>query len=149
LSHSLRIAIGWSITATLAWLPVARGESVVDFEKQIQPILVEHCAKCHGEAKSAAKMRLDSVEGLRKKLEADAELIVAGAPDKSRLYERLVLPASDSKRMPKGGDPLSQESIDLIAAWIKQGAVLPTSGASNSSASAPPVQPAAASSAEA
>ena len=36
-----------------------------------------------------------------------------------------MLPADDKKRMPKGGDPLAKEKIELIARWIKEGAVLP------------------------
>jgi hypothetical protein len=97
----------------------------IDFITQIQPIFVEHCAKCHGEAKSAAKMRLDLADGIRQKWAADAELIVAGEPDKSALYQRLILPADDGKRMPKAADALPKELVDRIGLWIKQGAVLP------------------------
>jgi mono/diheme cytochrome c family protein len=115
----------------------SQADDKIDFQTQIQPIFAEHCAKCHGEAKSAAKMRLDSTEGIKQKWTADAELIVAGEPDKSVLYRRLVLPADDGKRMPKAGDPLPKELIDRIASWIKQGAVLPvTASAAPATASA-------------
>ena len=59
------------------------------------------------------------------KWDADKDLIVAGDPEKSELYQRLVLPAGDKKLMPKGGDPLPKDKIELIAKWIKEGAVLP------------------------
>jgi hypothetical protein len=36
-----------------------------------------------------------------------------------------VLPADNPKRMPKKADPLPAETIELVALWIKQGAVLP------------------------
>jgi hypothetical protein len=97
----------------------------IDFVKQIQPIFAEHCIKCHGEKTASAKMRLHTVAGLKEKWDADKELIVAGEPEKSEIYQRLVLPADDMKRMPKMADPLPKETIELIAAWIKQGAVLP------------------------
>jgi len=37
------------------------------------------------------------------------DLFVVGDPDKSKLYQRLVLPTDNPKRMPKGADPLSKE----------------------------------------
>lgn len=102
-----------------------QAQDKVDYEKQIQPIFVEHCGKCHGEKQASAKLRLHTAAGLKEKWDADKELIVAGEPEKSELYQRLVLPADDEKRMPKKADPLAKEAIELIAAWIKQGAALP------------------------
>ncbi len=97
----------------------------VDFQTQIQPIFVEHCIKCHGEKQASGKMRLHTAASLKEKWDADKELLVAGEPEKSELHQRLTLPADDKKRMPRMADPLPKEKIDLIAAWIKQGAVLP------------------------
>lgn len=98
----------------------------IDFAKQIEPIFAAHCVKCHGAEKVQAKLRLDTVAGIEEKLHAKPQLIVAGKPDDSLLYQRLVLPADNPKRMPKGGDPLGKEQIELVAAWIKQGALLTT-----------------------
>lgn len=103
----------------------ATADDKVDYEKQIQPIFIESCGKCHGAEKGLGKLRLHTAASLKEKWEADKDLIVAGEPEKSELYERLVLPADDKKRMPKGGDPLPKEKIELIAKWIKEGAVLP------------------------
>ncbi len=97
----------------------------IDFVKQIQPILVESCGKCHGEDKASAKMRLHTAAALKEKWDTQKDLIIAGDPEKSELYKRLVLPAANKKRMPKGGDPLAKDKIDLIGRWIKEGAVLP------------------------
>ena len=101
-----------------------RAADEINFEKQIQPIFAAHCVKCHGEAKAQGKMRLDSVAGIEQKLAAKPKLLVAHQPDESELYRRLILPADNPKRMPKGGDPLPQDAIDLIARWIDQGAVM-------------------------
>jgi hypothetical protein len=109
------------VVASGAW-----ADDKVDFEKQIQPILVEQCGKCHGEKQASAKMRLHTAAGLKEKWDAKKELIVAGDPEKSEFYQRLVLPADDKKRMPKKpAEPLAKEKIDLIAKWIREGAVLP------------------------
>ena len=71
------------------------------------------------------RLKLDSPAGIKEKWDADKGLIIAGDPEKSELYERLVLPADNKKRMPKGGEPLSKDKLELIAKWIKEGAVLP------------------------
>jgi mono/diheme cytochrome c family protein len=92
----------------------------VDFATQIQPIFAQRCAGCHGEKKQMGKLRLDSAEEIGKFEEKT--LLVAGKPDESELFQRITLPADDKKRMPKGGDPLSAEQIELIKQWITDGA---------------------------
>ena len=68
-------------------------EDKVDFAKQIQPILVESCGKCHGEKKASAKLRLDTAAKIKEKWDAQKDLLVAGEPEKSELYKRITLPA--------------------------------------------------------
>src|SRR6187402_1693263 len=114
-----------------------RADDKVDFEKQIQPILIEACGKCHGAEKAAAKMRLNTAGNIKEKWDAKKELIVAGDPDKSELYKRLILPKEDKKFMPKGGEPLAKDKLDLIAKWIKEGAVLPAAAAPAADAAKP------------
>ncbi len=95
----------------------------VDFTKQIQPILMEHCASCHGEKKGAGKLRLHTIKAIQEGLTVHKHLVVAGKPKESELYERLTLPADHKKRMPKKADPLPKEKIELIRLWIEQGAL--------------------------
>ncbi len=97
----------------------------VDFEKQIQPIFLEHCAGCHGEKKKLGKMRLHTPAEIQNKIAADEQLLIAGKPQESELYQRLVLPAVHKKRMPKKADPLAKEKIELIRLWIEQGVSFP------------------------
>jgi hypothetical protein len=121
----------WFLSAAVLMIAAnnVSADDKVDFAKQIQPILSESCGKCHGEKKASAKLRLDSAANIKAKWDGQKDLIVAGEPDKSELYKRITLPAADKKRMPKGGDPLAQDKIDLIAKWIKEGAVLPVAAA--------------------
>jgi hypothetical protein len=135
------------VTSLLPLNQLAAADAV-SFDKQIQPLLVERCGKCHGEKKGLAKLRLHTAEAIKSFHEE--ELLVAGKPDESELYQRIVLPADDKKRMPKGGDPLPQEEIDLIRNWILQGAELtsapaptppaPETKAEEKAESAPPAQ---------
>ncbi len=92
----------------------------IDFAKQILPIFAAKCAGCHGADKQLGKLRLDAAE----QIEAFHEdtLLVAGKPDDSELFQRITLPAEDKKRMPKEGDPLPAEEVELIRQWITEGA---------------------------
>ena len=111
------------------------GSAAVDFAAQIQPLFVQHCAKCHGEEKGLGKLRLHTAEAIQASPHDD--LAIAGKPEESEIYKRLVLPADDKKRMPKGADPLSAEEIELVKQWIAEGAVF-ASVPPEASAATPP-----------
>ena len=113
----------------------------VDYTKQIEPIFQANCTKCHGEAKAQAKLRLNTAAGVQEKLAADPKLIVAGKPEESELYQRLVLPADSPKRMPKGADPLAEADVKLIAEWIKQGAAFAVAAAATAEHAGQPHRP--------
>jgi hypothetical protein len=128
--------------------PFALAEEKIDFATQIQPLLVQHCGKCHGVDKAQGKMRLHTAEAIQEKLAAEAKLLVPGKPEESELYLRISLPADDPKRMPKGVDPLPKDTIDLIGNWIKQGAALPVVAVAAEPAATPEGEPAEAAAAE-
>ncbi len=99
-------------------------ERVVDFAREVRPILSDNCFSCHGpdEATRQRGLRLDIQEGLfedRGRLGGPA--VVAGDAADSRLYQRLVT-GSSRLRMPRGADPLTDEQIETVRLWIDQGA---------------------------
>ena len=91
------------------------------FEKKVRPLLVEHCFECHGEKKQRGGFRLDSRETLLKGTDNGPGLI-PGQPDGSRLMHAVRY--ADELKMPPQAK-LPQESIDILAEWIKQGAAWP------------------------
>ncbi len=103
---------------------VAQLPAVVEFNRDIRPILADNCYACHGPDKNQrkAELRLDQEESAR----ADRggyHAIVPGKPDESELYLRI---SSDitTERMPpkKFGKRPSPRQIALIKKWIEQGA---------------------------
>lgn len=94
----------------------------VDFKADIEPIFSDYCYSCHGEDDGSGKLRLHSPEAITESLKVHDDLLVAGKPDESELYERLILPEDSSKLMPQGGPPLEKEEIELIKKWIEEGA---------------------------
>ena len=97
---------------------------VVDFNRDVKPILADNCFKCHGPDKNQRKadLRLDLKEGLFANGAEDAP-VVPGKPDRSELYTRL-LEKDPELRMPgaASGKKLTQRQIAILKRWIEQGA---------------------------
>src|SRR5947208_6852010 len=93
-------------------------QETIDFQRDIRPILANHCFKCHGPALQKSGVRLDSHEAALKR-----KAIVPGKTDASELIHR-ILAADDEKRMPPktAGDRLKPAQIELLKKWIAQGA---------------------------
>ena len=100
------------------WLaPAIRSQDRVDFQRDIRPILSNHCFKCHGPALQKSGVRLDTQEASLKK-----KAIVPGKADASKLIERIL--AADDERMPpkEAGERLKSAQVELLKKWIAQGA---------------------------
>jgi hypothetical protein len=94
-----------------------------DFARDVRPILVERCWRCHGPEKQKAGLRFDR--------KADAmrggdtgPLLVAGKSGESLLI-RKVTNADAAERMPPTGDALTEVQIKILKSWIDEGAVWP------------------------
>lgn len=90
------------------------------FEKQVRPLLVKRCYKCHSGAKTNGGLALDSRVGWQKGGDSGA-VIVPGKPESSPLiqainYQSLEMPPED------GGGKLSDAEIAVLTKWVKLGA---------------------------
>ena len=75
----------------------AAGESArVSFDRDVRPILSNHCWKCHGPDAAERKggLRLDQKEGLSRPGDSGKVAVVAGKADESELVRRIL---SDDK----------------------------------------------------
>lgn len=90
------------------------------FEKKIRPIFIEQCYKCHSsQEKVKGGLSLESREDLLKGGDT-GPAIVAGEPDKSRLIGAVRYKDRDLQMPPK--NPLSEEQVRDLEAWVKMGA---------------------------
>ncbi len=96
------------------------------FEKQVRPLLVEHCQKCHGADKQKGELRLDSREALLKGGET-GPAIVAGQPADSELIKALKYDP-DGYQMPPDGK-LPDETVAVFVKWVEMGAPWPAMAA--------------------
>ena len=98
------------------------------------------CTTCHAGAAAPNGLRLE--EGMSHamlvnvpSLEVPALLRVEpGNPDDSYLVQKIEGTAAVGGRMPLGGQPLSQETIDAIRQWITDGAIATTAATASMAA---------------
>ena len=97
-------------------------ERKVDFAREVLPLLSDNCFLCHGPDVSSrvAGLRLDLREEAVKDRGGSAP-IVPGDPESSLIVQRIN--DHDFPMPPKSsGKSLTQEQIETIELWIKQGA---------------------------
>jgi hypothetical protein len=96
---------------------------VIEFNRDIRPILSDKCFACHGPDKShrMKNLRFDVEEEAKRDLGGGRFAIMPGDPEKSELIRR-VSQAAPAGRMPLGKDPLSERDVAMLRRWIEQGA---------------------------
>lgn len=95
----------------------------IDFNSQILPMLKTRCFACHSADKSEGDLRLDLEASVRQGGHT-GNRIIAELPEESELFRRITS-TEMGYRMPKMGEPLSVDEIDLFRQWIEQGANWP------------------------
>ncbi len=95
------------------------------FEKQIRPLLVEHCLECHGPEKQEAGLNLAARELLIKGGDSGAAVVV-GKPAESLLVEAVEY--LGEPKMPPSGK-LSAKKIEHLRSWVESGVAWPRDSA--------------------
>lgn len=103
---------------------ILNGSEVLSFNQDIRPILSDKCFACHGmdEDSREAKLRLDTPEGAFRKKRRGKSALVAGKPDESESWLRII--SNDEDEMmppPDSHKALSDQEKELIKRWIEEG----------------------------
>jgi len=102
-------------------IPTTANDSGPKFSRDIAPILVENCMRCHNPRLRRGKFDLTTFEKLM--AGSDKEKVIApGQPDESHLVLRLR--GTETPKMPQGNINLSAGAIEKIENWVKAGARL-------------------------
>ena len=126
----------------VAWLMIppvvfpAEGDSL--FEKEIRPLLVASCQKCHGARKQEGDLRLDSRQALLKG-GASGAAIVPGNPSSGTLLAA-VNHTGETKMPPSGKLPAG--AIASLRKWVEAGAPWPAESTGTGSARTAAIMPA-------
>lgn len=97
-------------------------DEALDYNRDIRPILADHCFPCHGndEGERQADLRLDTLAGAVADL-GGYQALVPGDPDSSEAWGRIV--ATDDSQMPPSDydKQLTDEERAKLRSWIEQG----------------------------
>src|SRR2546421_2809700 len=99
----------------------AMAEQPMDFDRDVRPILEQHCFKCHGPEKQKGGLRLDVKPAALKGGDSGEPAIVPGNSLKSHLIQ-LVSSNDPEQAMPPKGERLKPEEIARLQKWIETGA---------------------------
>jgi hypothetical protein len=88
----------------------------VSYSKDVFPILEASCIKCHGVEKVNRGLDMTSYEKTMKG-SVKGPVVLPGDAENSPLVNLIA-----AGKMPKQGNRLTQQQIDIIRAWIDQGA---------------------------
>ena len=108
----------------------------VSFERDVRPLLTEHCQRCHGAEQRESGYRVDVQSVALRGGDSEQAAIVPGHADQSRLVKVLKGTDEDGLQMPPAGEgmPLEPAQIELLARWIEQGADWPAALAGDANA---------------
>src|SRR5690349_10668937 len=106
--------------ATLSFVLLTK-EDKIDYSTQVKPIINKNCITCHGGVRAKGNFSLLFREEALAKTKSGKYAIVPGDPGNSEMIRRITLNDPD-ERMPYHHEPLSNEEINILTTWIKQGA---------------------------
>ena len=101
--------------------PAAASAPDIDYDRDVRPILTQ-CFSCHGPRQAQSGLRLDLRQNALRGGDYGV-VIVPGKSAESKLILRLTGSSAGIQMPPTG--PLPQEEIDILRAWIDQGAEMP------------------------
>src|SRR5688500_2626586 len=100
----------------------AQEAAPVDFARDVQPILQQHCVSCHGPSQQMSGLRLDRRRDAMRG-GTIGTVIAPGSPERSRLLARVGGNTMGPQMPPTGA--MEPEQIAVLARWIQQGARWP------------------------
>ncbi len=126
-STLLRFLLGFGLlypAPAIFGADAAKLPDVIEFNRDIRPILSDNCFACHGPDKNKreAELRLDTQAGLLGD-DGTGGVVLPGRTGGSELFRRITA-EDETERMPpaESGKQLTPRDVALIRKWIEQGA---------------------------
>jgi hypothetical protein len=126
MKHGTPLSLGAFLVPLWLGAPLLAAEpSHVDFNREVRPILSDHCFSCHGfdAKKRKADLRLDTAEGAYA-VKDGVQAVKPGNPDQSALIQRILSTDPDEVMPPpESHKKLTPAHIATLRRWIAEGAV--------------------------
>ncbi len=121
----LTITLSTGLLASQAVVTSAQAADVPDYNREVRPILAEHCFQCHGADQKDRQggLRLDELETAQHGGESGQPAITPGDLAHSQMVDRITSNDSDVVMPPpRTKKPLDTKKIDTLKRWIAGGA---------------------------
>jgi hypothetical protein len=122
LNLAMLLVLAVALSAPAAAPPTAGDEF---FEKEVRPLLVERCIKCHGGDKTRGSLKLTSRDAVLQGGDT-GPAAVPGKPDDSLLIQ--LVRRTDKMKMPKDKQ-LPDREIAVLTRWVEMGLPYPAAAA--------------------
>ncbi|MBX7208584.1 MAG: PSD1 and planctomycete cytochrome C domain-containing protein [Verrucomicrobiaceae bacterium] len=117
-----RTAVFSSASLVTSFFATGLHAAGVEFSRDIQPLFAEHCLECHGPDAAKGGLVLTTLMGATKALKSGEKGVVPGDIERSAVIARVTTSDLDDHMPPKEKKPLKPQEIELLKAWIKEGA---------------------------
>ncbi|MBI2424294.1 MAG: PSD1 domain-containing protein [Candidatus Hydrogenedentes bacterium] len=121
-SATFKFALGLGVGCASAAFAQEDPAPLEFFEREVRPVLAEHCYGCHGPEKQKSSLRLDHIQFMLQGGEV-APALVSGDPGASRMMEAVRYQNVDFQMPPSG--PLPESLVQILEQWIVLGAPWP------------------------
>ncbi len=111
--------------ASLTSFTLDDSQSLLDFNRDVRPVLSDKCFACHGPDATQRKgdLRLDTREGAFSESKSGSTPVVPRSLDDSELIQRIISEEPDRKMPPaKSGKALTASQVELLKRWVEEGA---------------------------
>jgi hypothetical protein len=109
------------VAISLVAFSIFSSEQQIDFNSQVKPILNKKCIACHGGVKQQGGFSVLFREEALANTKSGKPAIIPGNPEDSEFIKRL-MSDDPEERMPYKHPALSNDEIDILSTWVKQGA---------------------------
>ena len=117
--HSVALSV-LVLTASLASSTTRAEDQMVEFQRDVAPILEANCLRCHGSESPEGEFSLSTVNALR-----ESGFVVPNKPEQSHLLTVVQPDGDQPPAMPKDGKPLTAAAVAVLHKWIASGADWP------------------------
>ncbi|QEG02737.1 Planctomycete cytochrome C [Stieleria maiorica] len=118
-THPVDAFVEQKIETALAASAAVDDSQAEHFHGKVLPLLREQCFRCHGE-KSKGGLKLDSRDAALAGGESEIPAVVPGDLESSELISQI-----RSGAMPPTDEGLSEQQIELLEQWVRDGAAWP------------------------
>lgn len=94
--------------------------AAVDFQRDVAPIFQQHCVRCHDADHRGGQLSLATSADMHA-----MGYVIPGDPDNSHVLDVVRSVEGRTPSMPKEGEPLSADQVEVLRAWIAEGAPWP------------------------